>query len=447
LGYKEKLFFLWEKKLQTSLRTQVLPLPKGTTEQDLRNFLCSVRVADASLPEETAKYCDDHFVRFVYTYDLIKDFKGKCLELGAAPYLMTMLLRQYAELELVLANYFGSNYERDCFDETILFVDPLTKVKKTAEVKSYHFNLEDKVFPFEDNKFDVILFCEIIEHLLNDPVGVLNEIKRVLKPNGVLILTTPNVNRLENLVKMISGLNIYDPYSGYGPYGRHNREYNIHELSLLLDYCGFTVDSMFTIDTNKHSIKRDIFSIQLRYFFRKRRLDLGQYIFVRAFNTGEARRKKPNFLYRSYPEEELDDIAIQLVKGDDIVREPFTALNREWYGLEEWDGVPTRWMGNDGILVVQSNKNRPAKLKLQALSFLRPRTIEIYVGDRLVESKIVPSSFTRISVIINLKNGINFIRFHVKERSERPYDIPELKSIDKRYLSIAFRNIKIEKSL
>jgi hypothetical protein len=35
-------------------------------------------------------------------------------------------------------------------------------------------------------------------------------------------------------------------------------------------------------------------------------MDLGQYIFVRAVNTGKAGERKPAFLYRSYPADELE---------------------------------------------------------------------------------------------------------------------------------------------
>ncbi len=59
-------------------------------------------------------------------------------------------------------------------------------------------------------------------------------IKRVLKTGGTLILTTPNVTRSEKLACFISDSNSYDQYIVYGPYGRHNREYNRHELQYLL---------------------------------------------------------------------------------------------------------------------------------------------------------------------------------------------------------------------
>jgi len=47
--------------------------------------------------------------------------------------------------------------------------------------------------PFRDNAFDVVLSLELIEHLNKDvhPI-LLSEVRRVLRPRGFLILTTPN---------------------------------------------------------------------------------------------------------------------------------------------------------------------------------------------------------------------------------------------------------------
>jgi SAM-dependent methyltransferase len=54
-----------------------------------------------------------------------------------------------------------------------------------------------KRLPYEDASFDVVLLVEVIEHLENHRVA-LGELARILKPGGVLILTTPNVMRLNS---------------------------------------------------------------------------------------------------------------------------------------------------------------------------------------------------------------------------------------------------------
>jgi ubiquinone/menaquinone biosynthesis C-methylase UbiE len=45
--------------------------------------------------------------------------------------------------------------------------------------------------PFQDGEVEIIYCSEVIEHLLN-PESFLQEIKRVTKPHGYLLLTTPN---------------------------------------------------------------------------------------------------------------------------------------------------------------------------------------------------------------------------------------------------------------
>ena len=51
-------------------------------------------------------------------------------------------------------------------------------------------DLNDKL-PLMDNSFDVVIMRDVIEHLLR-PYDTLLEVKRVLKINGILKLTTPN---------------------------------------------------------------------------------------------------------------------------------------------------------------------------------------------------------------------------------------------------------------
>jgi SAM-dependent methyltransferase len=280
-----------------------MPLPAGWDEASLVRFLESVRPADAP-GAEMLNYCRQDWRRFVYTWALTQDLKGDCLELGANPYFTTTLLYEFTKLRLTLANYFGPHFS-SMATQDILYTDSAGQEKRRS-ITFHHFNIESDPFPFADQSFDCVLFCEIIEHLQMDPVAVLREIKRVLRPQGVLILTTPNVARLENVAKLIAGDNLYDPYSGYGPYGRHNREYNRHELYLLLDYCGFDLESMFTADV--HENRSQIFAPldQLKGFIDFRKHDLGQYIFVRCRSTRPAHTKRPSFLYRSYGAGELE---------------------------------------------------------------------------------------------------------------------------------------------
>lgn len=51
---------------------------------------------------------------------------------------------------------------------------------------------------------DIVLLGEVIEHILYHPLGLLRATYRVLKPGGVLILTTPNPSTLMNAVRVLS---------------------------------------------------------------------------------------------------------------------------------------------------------------------------------------------------------------------------------------------------
>jgi len=272
-----------------------ISLPAGWSEEQLQALVTSIRVEDGP-DEEMKSYARGDFKRFIYTLGLVPEkFGMSVLELGANPYFTTTLLHKFRNAELHLANFFGRGEQEGSQKVTI---------HETGEVISYsykQFNIEEDAFPYENETFDVVMFCEIIEHLLSDPIHALAEIRRVLKPGGVMVLTTPNAARLENVRKIVVGENIYDPYSGYGPYGRHNREYTQQDVFRLLDSNGFHVDVLFTADVNE--VKKDgSLSERIDPLVRNRKAELGQYIFCRGSVDRESKtvaEHRPEWLYRS----------------------------------------------------------------------------------------------------------------------------------------------------
>jgi SAM-dependent methyltransferase len=214
---------------------------------------------------------------------------------------MSALLRKFTDYEAKYSNYFNIDE-----GEGEQFLDN-PESGEHLRFNFTHHNIDACPLPF-DEKFDVILFCEVLEHLTIDPMRALLHIKNALQENGYLILSTPNVNRLENVARIISGSNIYDPYSGYGYYGRHNREYNKHELFTLLNHLGFEVEIMFSSDVHDNRCELFFPARKLREILEvepRRLLDLGQYIFIRARNARPANTLRPDWLFRSYPANEM----------------------------------------------------------------------------------------------------------------------------------------------
>lgn len=83
------------------------------------------------------------------------------------------------------------------------------KLAKEKGIKCYHLDVDEENFPFEDNYFDAVTALELIEHLF-DPDHFLDEVYRVLKPGGLLFLSTPNLASIHNRIALLLG---YQPFN------------------------------------------------------------------------------------------------------------------------------------------------------------------------------------------------------------------------------------------
>lgn len=69
----------------------------------------------------------------------------------------------------------------------------VAEAKKRGVIKIFQNKIEGlNSLPLNDNSFDVVFFGDIIEHLF-DPESALLEMKRILKPEGRLIISCPNI--------------------------------------------------------------------------------------------------------------------------------------------------------------------------------------------------------------------------------------------------------------
>jgi ubiquinone/menaquinone biosynthesis C-methylase UbiE len=65
--------------------------------------------------------------------------------------------------------------------------------KATLDLPNLHFQQADAhALPFEDSRFDVVYCRYLLEHVAN-PVGVLQEMRRVLRPGGTVFVQENNI--------------------------------------------------------------------------------------------------------------------------------------------------------------------------------------------------------------------------------------------------------------
>lgn len=197
-------------------------------------------------------YAQRHVDRVLETLGLVQSAPGAgILELGASPFMMTLLIQRYLGRRVTTANFFGDYGDSAGFEDQVTLTSALHDERHTFRYEM--FNLERDSFPYESSSFDVVLCCEILEHLAADPSHMLGEVNRILRPGGRLLLTTPSAKRLENVLLLLRGHNVFPPYSGHGVYGRHNREYTAWELRELLREHGFEAD-VVTKDAYRHGL-------------------------------------------------------------------------------------------------------------------------------------------------------------------------------------------------
>ncbi|WP_369217434.1 class I SAM-dependent methyltransferase [Streptomyces flavofungini] len=108
--------------------------------------------------------------------------------------------------------------------------------------------LTDGGLPFADGAADAVLFSEVIEHLV-DPDGALDELRRVLRPGGHLMLSTPNLAAWYNRGLLLAGVQpVFSEVSLRGIHGRpgtevvgHLRLYTARALRGFVAASGFEV--------------------------------------------------------------------------------------------------------------------------------------------------------------------------------------------------------------
>jgi len=185
--------------------------------------------------------------RLVTTLNLIPRLPNpeqvRVLEIGGMPYFMTALIEHLFGYTVEVIN--EPTWERG-EDGNVEILESDDGDRHEIHYKT--LNIEYDRWPWEDGRFDIVLYCEVIEHLVYDPTRTLVEAHRVLKKDtGKLLISTPNALAYPYLLQMIQGVNFYPPYSGYSHYARHHRLYSPEELVKLCSMVGYQVHTCYSV--------------------------------------------------------------------------------------------------------------------------------------------------------------------------------------------------------
>jgi SAM-dependent methyltransferase len=225
---------------------------KKIAHQDLHSFTPDEQetvdyiLSFISDPKEQA-YTRQHLRRFVATLQRIppaRKSRESLLELGSLTHLAPAIRKFCGYTDVCCADF----WEADEKVTSVTLRQANGPDSYTFELRN--FNVEADPFPYPDNHFSVVLCCELIEHLQRDPMHMLWECNRVLRPDGFLLLTTPNIASARAIEGLLVGCSPYllSQYNLKTPVDQHNREYAPYEIGLALAAAGFTVVELETED-------------------------------------------------------------------------------------------------------------------------------------------------------------------------------------------------------
>lgn len=183
-------------------------------------------------------YFDGHISNYKDIVNLVEEYlESPILEVGSMPYHLSYLLDELG-------------YEVIATD-----INPyrMPDIPRASGFDVIACDVEKNHFPIKSNSVSSVLFTEVLEHLRINPVLTLREIRRVLKPDGKMLLTTPNGLSMFNIKSLVSSGKVTDPYEEYhklekvGHMG-HVREYTPAEVRSLLTKTGWNIEWSSTVD-------------------------------------------------------------------------------------------------------------------------------------------------------------------------------------------------------
>lgn len=200
---------------------------KNNLYQSAQKFLTNSGT-NPGLSDQLKDYYQVHCVRYDETLrriiDQVKNHNDHILDIGCYPtFLFDTLENQGFNMTGISSHH-----------------EPI----KTKNI--FNLNIETDELPFDKNSFDLILMFEVIEHILFHPHNTLLKLKKILKPGGKLLISTPNAAHIKHRLQAVMGHSTTfsideSPLETDWKklYFRHNKELTGVELKKVMLQAGF----------------------------------------------------------------------------------------------------------------------------------------------------------------------------------------------------------------
>jgi 2-polyprenyl-3-methyl-5-hydroxy-6-metoxy-1,4-benzoquinol methylase len=122
------------------------------------------------------------------------------------------------------------------------------------EFVSSNMNHAEPFNHLKPQQFDVVIIAQVIEHILNHPLGLIRSLADVMRPGGLMILTTPNPATIMNAIRLLQGRSLLWGTNDFIDQPKvegsriisqgeiHYREYTSAELCHMLEGSGLRVE-------------------------------------------------------------------------------------------------------------------------------------------------------------------------------------------------------------
>jgi ubiquinone/menaquinone biosynthesis C-methylase UbiE len=185
-------------------------------------------------------------------------------------------LRKGSSLKMLDVGCGEGYYVRDAIEEGIdaygIDISTYALENALAEVKDRITSGSITEIPFADEEFDIMTAFDVIEHIHpKDTLNAVAEIRRVLKPDGIVIITTPSSN-FGDWVSDLTHINVRPPKFWKIILEEHNFKVQMFYLPSFLKYY---MKNHIPIPDSVEFLVEEPFRYMLgRYYARKGRLYL-----------------------------------------------------------------------------------------------------------------------------------------------------------------------------